>query len=84
MPSIRDTRPGATLVLKSGAVRAAALAEAAKRGTVLPLFIIEPDLWRQADYAGRHWAFAAESLVELRAQLLPGSVPEAETETSQD
>ena len=48
---------------------ALAAAAAAERGTVLPLFIVEPELWRQPDYAGRHWAFAAECLIELRAQL---------------
>jgi deoxyribodipyrimidine photo-lyase len=47
----------------------AALAAAAERGRVLPLFIVEPALWHQPDYAGRHWAFAAECLAELRVQL---------------
>jgi deoxyribodipyrimidine photo-lyase len=47
----------------------APLASAAERGTVLPLFIAEPRLWQQPDYAGRHWAFVAECLAELRAQL---------------
>jgi deoxyribodipyrimidine photo-lyase len=47
----------------------AVLAAAAERGPVLPLFIVEPELWRQPDYAGRHWAFAAECLVELRERL---------------
>ena len=47
----------------------AALAAAAEQGAVLPLFIVEPVLWQQPDYAGRHWAFAAECLAELRAQL---------------
>ena len=47
----------------------APLMAAAERGIVLPLFIVEPALWRQPDYAGRHWAFAAECLIELRAQL---------------
>jgi deoxyribodipyrimidine photo-lyase len=47
----------------------AALSAAAARGTVLPLFIVEPGLWHQPDYAGRHWAFAAECLAELRGQL---------------
>lgn len=34
-------------------------------GTVLPLYIVEPDLWRLPDMAARHWAFAAECLDEL-------------------
>jgi len=48
----------------------AALAAATEQGTVLPLFIVEPGLWQQPDYAGRHRAFAAEYLGELRAQLV--------------
>lgn len=47
----------------------APLAEAAARGSVLPLYIVEPSLWRQPDAAGRHWAFIRESLVDLRAAL---------------
>jgi deoxyribodipyrimidine photo-lyase len=45
------------------------LAEAARRGPVLPLYIVEPDLWQQADMAGRHWAFVRECLDDLRARL---------------
>jgi len=45
------------------------LTEAAARGPVLPLYIVEPGLWQQPDAAGRHWAFIRESLVELRATL---------------
>jgi deoxyribodipyrimidine photo-lyase len=47
----------------------AALAAAAERGPVLPLFIIEPELWLQPDYSGRHWAFASECLADLRERL---------------
>jgi len=47
----------------------AALAAAAERGPVLPEFIVEPELWRQPDYAGRHWAFASECLAELREEI---------------
>ena len=46
-----------------------ALAAAARRGPVLPLYIAEPGLWAQPDAAGRHWAFAAESLAELAGDL---------------
>ena len=45
------------------------LAAAARRGAVLPLYIVEPALWAEPDMAGRHWAFIAESLEELRADL---------------
>ena len=43
----------------------AALTEAAKRGPVLPLYIIEPELWAQPDQSRRHYAFLAECLNEL-------------------
>lgn len=46
-----------------------ALAAAAARGPVCPLYVYEPDLWTQPDMAARHWAFIAESLAELRADL---------------
>ena len=45
------------------------LAEAAARGPVLPLYIIEPGLWRQQDAADRHQRFIAESLIDLDAAL---------------
>ncbi|MGR3541926.1 MAG: FAD-binding domain-containing protein [Hasllibacter sp.] len=47
----------------------APLAEAAARGPVIPLYIAEPDLWAQPDYAARQWAFVRESLAELREAL---------------
>lgn len=47
----------------------AAQAAAAQGGVVLPLYIVEPDLWRQPDASGRQWAFAAECLASLRADL---------------
>ena len=47
----------------------AALACAARVGTVLPLYVVEPDLWRQPDASYRQWAFVAETLQELRADL---------------
>jgi deoxyribodipyrimidine photo-lyase len=45
------------------------LAEAAKRGPVLPLYVVEAGLWRQPDAAARHWQFIAECLGELNADL---------------
>nr|WP_240955773.1 deoxyribodipyrimidine photo-lyase [Wenzhouxiangella sp. XN79A] len=45
------------------------LAEAAARGPVLPVYIVEPALWRQPDAAGRHQQFIADSLVDLDAAL---------------
>lgn len=45
------------------------LAEAANYGPVLPLYIVEPKLWLQADHSARQWAFVAETLAELRSDL---------------
>jgi len=47
----------------------APLSQAAERGPVLPLYVAEPGLWEQPDTAARHWAFIAESLLELRQVL---------------
>ncbi|MEM6376475.1 MAG: FAD-binding domain-containing protein [Pseudomonadota bacterium] len=47
----------------------AALAQAAARGPVLPLYVVESALWAERDMAGRHWAFIAECLSELRDDL---------------
>jgi deoxyribodipyrimidine photo-lyase len=46
------------------------LAEAAKHGPMLPIYITEPELWRQPDASARHWQFIAESLDELDADLI--------------
>jgi deoxyribodipyrimidine photo-lyase len=45
------------------------LALAAAQGPVLPLYIAEPEFWAQEDASARQWAFATESLAELRAEL---------------
>lgn len=45
------------------------LAEAARRGPVLPLYVAEPDYWGLPDTSGRQWAFIRESLEDLRAHL---------------
>ena len=45
------------------------LASASAKGRVLPVYVVEPDLWRQPDMAGRHWEFIAESLGELQSDL---------------
>ena len=46
-----------------------ALARAAEAGPVLPLYVAEPAIWAEPDMAGRHWAFVAECLEELREDL---------------
>lgn len=45
------------------------LVSALKTGPVLPLYIVEPELWAQPDASARQWAFAAESLYELQQAL---------------
>ena len=46
-----------------------ALTRAALHGPVLPVFIAEPDLWKQPDMSERQWAFVCECLHELREDL---------------
>ena len=41
------------------------LAEAARQGSVLPIYVVEPELWRQPDTSARHQSFLAESLATL-------------------
>ena len=53
----------------------AALSEAAQRGPVLPLYIVEPGLWTQADMSGRQWAFFREALQSLRDELATAGQP---------
>lgn len=46
-----------------------ALACAAQRGQVLPVFVVEPEYWQLEDVSYRHWAFASETLRALRTDL---------------
>ena len=45
------------------------LQRAAATGPVLPLYIVEPELWRQPDASARQWAFCREAIVSLRTDL---------------
>jgi deoxyribodipyrimidine photo-lyase len=47
----------------------APLHAAAARGPVLPLYVIEPALWREPDVSSRHWQFTRDSLLDLDTQL---------------
>ena len=47
----------------------APLAEAARQGPVLCLYLIEPGLWAQPDAATQHYRFALEGLADLEAEL---------------
>ncbi len=44
----------------------AALTEAATRGPVMPVFVVEPALWAGPDMSARQWAFVSECLADLR------------------
>lgn len=45
------------------------LVEAAKNARVIPLYIVEPGLWQQADASPRQWRFVQQSLRELDVAL---------------
>ena len=47
----------------------APLAEAARLGPVLCLYVLEPELWQQPDAARQHLGFVQESLKDLSAEL---------------
>ena len=46
-----------------------ALSEGLKSGPVLPIFVIEPNLWKQPDHSSRQWEFVRECLVDLKYSL---------------
>ena len=45
------------------------LSQASLEGMVLPLFVIEDELWNQPDMSARHWEFVQDCLIELRCAL---------------
>jgi deoxyribodipyrimidine photo-lyase len=45
------------------------LSLASKNGTILPIFIFEPELWRKPDHSYRHYMFLREALRDLEKQL---------------
>lgn len=45
------------------------LLQACHQGPVLPLVVVETELWQQPDASARQWAFCAESLPEQREAL---------------
>lgn len=47
----------------------AALYHAAQNAVVMPLYIIEPELWQQSDMSHRHYQFLCQSLDELDKDL---------------
>jgi len=52
-----------------------ALARAAALGPVIPLYIVEPEMWAQPDASGRQYAFLAECVDGLRADLAAPGLP---------
>ncbi|MCB1361163.1 MAG: deoxyribodipyrimidine photo-lyase [Rhodobacter sp.] len=48
---------------------------AAGQGAVLPVYVVEPDLWAQPEAAARHHAFLEECLTGLRADLARAGQP---------
>lgn len=53
----------------------APLTEATKRGPIVPLYIVEPGLWKLPDAAAQHWAYLRSALDELRANTLALGAP---------
>lgn len=51
----------------------AALYHAAQRGSVLPLYVIEPDYWQGSDSSLRQWLFIRDALLDLNQQLMQRS-----------
>ena len=45
------------------------LQQAAERGDVLPLYVVEHELWQQPDVSERQWRFCRESLLDLNDSL---------------
>jgi len=46
-----------------------ALSEAIKDNDILPIYIIELDIWSQNTHSDRQWQFCKESLIDLRNSL---------------
>ena len=46
-----------------------ALCEALKTENVIPIFVVEPDLWKLPDHSSRQWEFVRECLIDLNNSL---------------
>lgn len=53
----------------------APLAQATACGPVLPLYVVEPVMWRQPDMSDRHWCFVVDCLRTLDAGLAARGQP---------
>jgi len=47
-----------------------ALCEAIKDNDILPIYIIELDIWSQNTHSDRQWQFCKESLIDLRKRII--------------
>ncbi|MEQ8602331.1 MAG: FAD-binding domain-containing protein [Marivibrio sp.] len=63
------------LRVEDHAALAAAARAADEAAPVLPLYVIEPELWAEPDRSGRHWDFLRESLQEARVAFAALGVP---------
>ena len=52
-----------------------ALTLAARFGPVLPVYVVEPELWAGVDASARQWEFVAEALADLREALAGVGAP---------
>ncbi len=62
-------------VADNPALNMAAGLAADRNARLLPLYIVEPDLWAQADASARQWRFVAESLIQFRDDLAALGAP---------
>ena len=46
-----------------------ALCEALKTENIIPIFVVEPDLWKLPDHSSRQWEFVRECLIDLNNSL---------------
>jgi deoxyribodipyrimidine photo-lyase len=53
----------------------APLGHAAKNGRLLPLYIVEPELWKLPDSSRRHWYFIHDALLDLQRDLAALGAP---------
>ena len=53
----------------------APLFRAAQAGSVLPLYVVEPELWQQPDASDRQWLFFRDCLKALRLELVDLGAP---------
>jgi deoxyribodipyrimidine photo-lyase len=51
------------------------LVQAAILGNVLPLYIVEPEMWQRPDSSRRHWHFIHDSLLDLQQALTSLGAP---------